>query len=299
MEDQIRGKELVGTAADATKVLSSGKVLRKPLPDPAKQKWIQWRQSRYSRDKRGHIIEALKDQEADELKGKNKEEKVVTKNKFDAVEVEEIKQPALTITDGKENSNDKVKEKMRPEKESQKAKKKKQLENTQISRSYPKKNRSNNVTVLKQGEEEDRRIKKEVVLQVVNGEKKKANKEDSLNPNSTVRASPREKENQNANKEKLPNTNDTRIDEESARNEENQEGGIGRSLWSDDVDNTEVRIGANISPTTKQKISNMQEQLSGTVDTGATVNPSVLKPRLEGSLSSRKQQSIHLARDDK
>lgn len=91
----------MGTTANSTKVLTSGKVLRKPIPNPAKQEWIQRRQNKYQRDKRGNIIEAVKDQKVDNLKNKSNDEGVVTRNKFDALELEEIEQPTLMITNGK------------------------------------------------------------------------------------------------------------------------------------------------------------------------------------------------------
>lgn len=111
---------------------------------------MQRKLNKYQRDKRCHIIKAPKDQEVEKLKGKNKEEIMVTKNKFDALEIKGIEKPTLRITDGKENSNDEVKEKIQQAKEYQKVKEKIQQENAQISSSHHKKNRNDNLTVLKQ-----------------------------------------------------------------------------------------------------------------------------------------------------
>lgn len=101
VEDQSNGKELLGTAANSTKVLTSGKVLGKPITNTAKQEWIQRRQNKYQKDKRGHMIEATKSQAVDKLNEKNNDEIVVTRKKFDSLEVEEIENPTLMITDGK------------------------------------------------------------------------------------------------------------------------------------------------------------------------------------------------------
>lgn len=105
--------DVVGTAANTSKVLLSGKVLEKPIPNPAKQESMQRRNNRYQRDKNGHIIEAASEKEGDKLKGKAKEDGVATKNSFDVLEVEESDKTILRITEGKgeENSKDKRQEK--------------------------------------------------------------------------------------------------------------------------------------------------------------------------------------------
>ncbi|OIT32544.1 hypothetical protein A4A49_28131 [Nicotiana attenuata] len=89
VEEAKTGKGILGTAANTTKVLSSGKVLGKPIPSPAKQEWMQRRNNRYQRDKNGHIIEACNDKEDVKLKGKAKDDTIATKNSFDVLEVED------------------------------------------------------------------------------------------------------------------------------------------------------------------------------------------------------------------
>ncbi|XP_019240366.1 PREDICTED: uncharacterized protein LOC109220355 [Nicotiana attenuata] len=107
VEDQGKEKtivvstEAIGTAANSTKVLSSGKVVGKPATNHAKQEWIQARKNKYQRDNRGHIVDNKQSKEADKGKGKAKLEEVVIKNKFNALEVEEVYQPILQITEGK------------------------------------------------------------------------------------------------------------------------------------------------------------------------------------------------------
>ncbi|OIS98754.1 hypothetical protein A4A49_18837 [Nicotiana attenuata] len=68
---------------------------------------MQARKNKYQRDKRGHIIEEPKEKEDNKGKGKFKEEAVMSKNKFEALEVEEDAQPILTITDGNVDGKDK------------------------------------------------------------------------------------------------------------------------------------------------------------------------------------------------
>lgn len=111
-EDQgnhkVKEKELVRTATASTKVLLSGKVLGKLIANPTRQEWMQVRRSKYQRDNRGHIIGTTKEKETDNGKGKNKVKAVSTRNKFDALKVEEIDPPMVRITDGKGDNNSKA-----------------------------------------------------------------------------------------------------------------------------------------------------------------------------------------------
>ncbi|OIT02225.1 hypothetical protein A4A49_13166, partial [Nicotiana attenuata] len=118
--DKKKEQEIIGTAATSTKVLSSGKVVGKPVANPAKQEWMQARKNKYQRDKRGYIIDNTKEKEVSNGKGKAKVEAVITNNKFDALEVEENAQPILRITDGKEDDNVTNNVKEQPTKESKK-----------------------------------------------------------------------------------------------------------------------------------------------------------------------------------
>ncbi|OIT28931.1 hypothetical protein A4A49_34955, partial [Nicotiana attenuata] len=65
---------------------------------------MQTSKNKYQRDKRGYIIDNTKENESNNDKGKAKVEAVSTKNKFNALEVEEIAPPMLRITDGKGNN---------------------------------------------------------------------------------------------------------------------------------------------------------------------------------------------------
>lgn len=99
--DKITGQEVIGTIADTTKVLASGKVVGKIITNPTGQEWMQERKNKYQRDTRGYIIDNIKEKEANNGKGKAKVEAVTTNNKFHALEVEENDQPILSITEGK------------------------------------------------------------------------------------------------------------------------------------------------------------------------------------------------------
>lgn len=120
---------MVGTATNSTKVLTSGNVIGKPLANWARQEWMQRRKNRYKSDKSGDIIDTLKENEDGKLKGKITEDAVVTKNNFDALEVEKIDQPTLRITVGKGEGNGKDQQKKRHVVEAKKVQEKEQLRN--------------------------------------------------------------------------------------------------------------------------------------------------------------------------
>uniref|UniRef100_A0A1S3Y8I6 DUF4283 domain-containing protein n=1 Tax=Nicotiana tabacum TaxID=4097 RepID=A0A1S3Y8I6_TOBAC len=117
VKEQGKGREVlvtskeIGTDANSTRVLSSGRVFGKSIPNQAKQEWMQARKNKYQRDKRGHIIDDKAGKDADKGKGKNKVEEVTMKNKFDKLEVEEIQNPPLQITEGKGEDHDNGKKK--------------------------------------------------------------------------------------------------------------------------------------------------------------------------------------------
>ncbi|OIT21327.1 hypothetical protein A4A49_34708 [Nicotiana attenuata] len=136
VEDQGKEKtvvvstEAIGTTANSTKVLSSGKMVGKPATNHAKQEWIQERKNKYQRDNMGHIVDNKQGKEADKDKRKAKLEEVATKNKFNALEVEEVHQPTLQITEGKGEDHSNGKKKEHGEKQSKKGYKKEKEGNT-------------------------------------------------------------------------------------------------------------------------------------------------------------------------
>ncbi|XP_070046775.1 uncharacterized protein [Nicotiana tomentosiformis] len=99
--DKKNEQEVIGTAAASTKVLTSGKVVGKLIANPSTHEWMKERKNKYQHDKRGYIIDNTKEKEPNNGKGKAKVEAVTTKNKFNALELEEIAPPTLRITDGK------------------------------------------------------------------------------------------------------------------------------------------------------------------------------------------------------
>ncbi|OIT26543.1 hypothetical protein A4A49_24370 [Nicotiana attenuata] len=122
-KDQVKeqavvvSSDVVGTAATSTKVLSSGKVLGKHVANHAKQEWMQARKNKYQRDKRGYIIEEIKEKDNNKGKGKMNEDTVVSNNKFGALQVEDEAEQIMQIKDGdvhdqnpKENIKEKVQE---------------------------------------------------------------------------------------------------------------------------------------------------------------------------------------------
>ncbi|OIT02537.1 hypothetical protein A4A49_18734 [Nicotiana attenuata] len=172
--------EAIGTAVNSTKVLSSGKVVGKPVTNHAKQEWIQARKNKYQRDNRGHIIYNTQGKEAEKGKGKAKLEEVGTKNKFNALEVEEVHQPTLQITEGKgeDHSNG-------GEKQSKKGHEKEKEGNTGVTSPNPKASgvrvgKDANTKPAGEGNQQElKRVKKEAVEKVLeeqhNGNLAKAN----------------------------------------------------------------------------------------------------------------------------
>ncbi|OIT03752.1 hypothetical protein A4A49_12492 [Nicotiana attenuata] len=74
--------DVVGTVATSKKVLRSGKVLGKPVPNATRNEWMQRRKNKYQRDSRGYIIDEagsgdvtntqeLKEKKDKELTGKD------------------------------------------------------------------------------------------------------------------------------------------------------------------------------------------------------------------------------------
>ncbi|XP_070054618.1 uncharacterized protein [Nicotiana tomentosiformis] len=67
----VVSSDAIGTAANSTKVLTSGKVVGKPITNHAKQEWMQSRKNKYQRDNRGHIVDNKQGKEVDNGKGED------------------------------------------------------------------------------------------------------------------------------------------------------------------------------------------------------------------------------------
>ncbi|XP_070048976.1 uncharacterized protein [Nicotiana tomentosiformis] len=185
----------------------------------------------------GHIIETTNEKENDNVKRKNKVEVVTTKNKFDALEVEEIDQPTLRIIDGKGVNNSKAQQKKQQGVESKKVQENEQSKRVEDSTSNPKNNgisigesvkelekarnssikpTENQVHVdnksLKKGEEA-RHAKREAMLEVANKEREEANKGKSSNPNPYGILSSGKNRVQDLDDASSPNLNDAGIEE--------------------------------------------------------------------------------------
>ncbi|XP_070039211.1 uncharacterized protein [Nicotiana tomentosiformis] len=92
---------------------------------------MQARKNKYQRDNRGNIVDNKQGNEADKGKGKAKVEEVATKNKFNALEVEEVHQPTLQMTEGKGEDHNNGKKKEHGEKQAKKGQEKEKEVNTQ------------------------------------------------------------------------------------------------------------------------------------------------------------------------
>ncbi|OIT04514.1 hypothetical protein A4A49_00777 [Nicotiana attenuata] len=234
IEDQGTEKEVFGTTADSSKVLSSGK-----------------------------------EQKFDNVKGKNKAEAVATKNKFDALKLEEFDPPALQITCGKEDGTVKEKVKKMKLNVSNKEKEKKQLDNAQKRTPIPK----------------------------GTGSSIFAPRECNLNPNATGNGVDTQKERTvdwvqrrfGAPKESLNVTTNYSCQEVPSQtmggySKEIEITGTtndGKELWSDEVELMKENVKDNQEDISNNQREDEQEKLAGSSHEDATVNPS-LKTRVEG-----------------
>ncbi|OIT31045.1 hypothetical protein A4A49_39323, partial [Nicotiana attenuata] len=130
------------------------------------------RKNKYQRDNRGHIVDNKQSKEADKGKGKAKLEELATKNKFNALEVEEVHQPILQLTEGK---GDNGKEKEHGENQSKKGYEKGKEGTTGASSLNP----TNSKPAGESNQQELKHVKKEAVKKVLedqhNGNLAKAN----------------------------------------------------------------------------------------------------------------------------
>ncbi|OIT03890.1 hypothetical protein A4A49_10371 [Nicotiana attenuata] len=154
---------------------SKYQVQKQPYKHKGVEEWIQARKNKYQRDNRGHIVDNKQSKEAEKRKGKAKLEEVATKNKFNALEVEEVHQPILQITEGKGEDHSNGKEKEHRENQSKKGYEKEKEGTTAASSPNP----TNNKPTGESNQQELKRVKKEVVKKVFedqhNGNLAKAN----------------------------------------------------------------------------------------------------------------------------
>ncbi|OIS96088.1 hypothetical protein A4A49_10501 [Nicotiana attenuata] len=291
--------DAVGTAANSTKVLASGKVVGKPNTNHAKQEWMQARKNKYQRDKREYIIEENQGKEVNKGKGKAKFEEIATKNKFNALEVEEVQNPPLQITEGKGEDHNKGKKVVQVESQHKKVQEKLTEGKGEWN---PNPNATGNGTV----ENELKRVKKEAVEKVLenspnptpNGSLKgglvssTAPMEERVNKVSTIEWVHRRF---GANKEELRQlnvpTNHSCQDipyqtyGDSGKGEEGNEVNSVKLLWSEEVEAMDDQKGAMKAMEDKEKRDNIQVKKTGkTVD--ATVNPSGTQTRVDCNSSS-------------
>ncbi|OIT18939.1 hypothetical protein A4A49_43018 [Nicotiana attenuata] len=147
--------------------------------------WIQAWRNKYQRDNRGHIADNKQGKEVDKGKGKAKLEEVAIKNKFNALEVEEVRQPILQITEGKGEDLSNGKKKEHGENQSKKGYEKEKEGNTGASSPNRKASEvrvgkdANTKPAGEDNQQELKRVKKEVVDKVLedqhNGNLAKAN----------------------------------------------------------------------------------------------------------------------------
>ncbi|OIS99687.1 hypothetical protein A4A49_25797 [Nicotiana attenuata] len=132
----------------------------------------------------GHTVDNKQGKEADKGKGKAKLEEVATKNKFNALEVEEAHQPILQITEGKGEDLSNGKKKEHGENQSKKGYEKEKEGNTGASSPNPNSGvrvgkDANTKPVGEDNQQELKHVKKEAVEKVLkdqhNGNLAKAN----------------------------------------------------------------------------------------------------------------------------
>ncbi|OIS95873.1 hypothetical protein A4A49_00859 [Nicotiana attenuata] len=292
--------DAIGTTANSTKVLASGKVVAKPNTNHAKQEWMQARKNKYQRDKRGYIIEENQGKEVNKGKGKAKFEEIATKTKFNALEVEEVQNPILQITEGKGEDHNNGRKGVQTESQHKKVQEK--LTDGKGEKLNLNPNASGNGTI----ENELKRVKKEAVENVL---------ENSPNPNESLKgghelvrstAPMEERVNKEstivwvhrrfgANKEELRQLNvptnhscqdiSSQTYGDSGQGEEGNEVNSVKLLWNAEVEAMDDQKGAMKAMEDKEKRDSSQVKKTGkTVD--STVNPSGTQTRVDCNLSS-------------
>ncbi|OIS95844.1 hypothetical protein A4A49_58701, partial [Nicotiana attenuata] len=167
-------------------------------------------------NKSGHIIDNVNENDSGKGKGKSTGEGVAIKNKFDSLQAEEIENPTLMITDGKEKENNKdqqqKKQSLVPNKKQEKQQEKEKVQNARIPSPNP--NPNGIRLVGKEGNpnpfgggiqkrEDQIRVKKEVV--------------EKGNPSPIGVVKPIKNGTQILEKDKAPNHIDSGIDEADMR----------------------------------------------------------------------------------
>ncbi|OIT36040.1 hypothetical protein A4A49_14819 [Nicotiana attenuata] len=235
---------------------------------------MQTRRNKYQRDRRGYIIEEVKEKGDNKGKGKINEGTVVSNNKFRALEVEdatleveEIAEPILTIEEGKVENNGKNKGKEQEKLNTNKAK----------GSPNPSANR------IGKTDQEFKRVKKEAVDKVL---------ENLKNPTPSgilakgdqalVKYSDHSRD--GINKELTIDWVHRRFgtDKEELRQ---LNVNSARTLWSEEVQEIDDQKGATSKAENNEKRQTIQEQKTGNT-VQATVNPSSSKTRVDCSLSS-------------
>ncbi|OIT26539.1 hypothetical protein A4A49_24368 [Nicotiana attenuata] len=233
---------------------------------------MQARKNKYQRDKRGYIIEEIKEKDNNKGKGKMNEYTVVSNNKFRALQVEEEAEPIMQIKDGDvhdQNSKENIKEKVQENNS-----------NTRGTSPNPTDNGIGKGMMYKEGgkvslNKEDfdaRKLKKEAV-EMVNKVR------ESGNISSATRNDAEAKKEQT-------------IDWKEDTNEVNSV----RIVWSDEIEVMENQKSKEHGIESNAKENN-DGQISGVME-DATVNPSDCQIRFEDKSSyMEKQVEIQAGKD--
>lgn len=237
---------------------------------------MQSRKNKYERDRRGHIIDNTKEKETNKGKGKSMKEAVVSKNKFNVLEVEDNAQPILRIMDGKFDGNDKNDVKEQASKGANKAQ---QLEKNKQARDHTlspntgiKRGESRKVVEkvkdahnmekasLNKEEFDAKRVKKEVV-EAANKEREAILREDNVNSIHVKSAKEARKETIiewvhkqfGTSKDELRKLNVTtnhscqdipsQSYDDTGNLDDGNEVSSKKALWSDEVDNMDGQLG--------------------------------------------------------
>ncbi|OIT00903.1 hypothetical protein A4A49_23935 [Nicotiana attenuata] len=269
--------DVVGTAAASTKILTSGKILGKPVPNATRNEWMQRRKNKYQSDSRCYIIkeagngdvansQELKEMNGEELTGKSddvgKEKsiaRVQTSNMFELLEkckVEVHKQIKKEEVD-KVLNKEKVEAKANPTRTRKGTPNKAGMQNPTNQMPSP--------SDVRIGIEEAN--KKESTIEWVH-RRFGTSKEELREMNVTLNHSCHE----------IP----SQTYDDSKGNEANIEASSGRMLWSDEAEIMEVGKTTNNSTKSKEERGIMLEKVAATITPLSTVNPIISETRVEG-----------------
>ncbi|OIT33577.1 hypothetical protein A4A49_09466 [Nicotiana attenuata] len=248
---------------------------------------MQARKNKYQSDRKGYIIEDKAGKEVDKGKEKTKFDEFTTKNKFNALEVEEVMNPPLQITEGKGEDHNNDKKKNQGEKQSMKNPEKgSEGKNGKLPpnpNTAGKGGTGNSIPLGEGSQVELERVKKEAVEKVLEKSSNPTPSRIQSSGDQDVEQELEERVNKESTIEWVHRRFGTNKEDLRKLNVTTNHSTI--PLWSDEVEVMDEQQGlANARVYKEEELINQMQKTGNTV--AATVNPSSPKTRADCSLSS-------------